>query len=77
MDDTYGIENWDEHCIVCHKATDHGGGMCHIKVEDAMIALCCPLCIATFNKEPKRYLDQRQSNKANTRKRKNTAPSLL
>ena len=77
MDDICGIEDWDERCIVCHTATDDGAGVCHIKLIDVMTALCCPLCIATFNQEPKRYLDQRQSNKANTRKRKDTAPSLL
>ena len=77
MDDIRVIEDWDERCIVCHTATDHGDGVCHIKVIDVMTALCCPLCIATFNKEPKRYLVRRQIHKANTRKRKDTAPSLL
>lgn len=66
-----------ERCVVCQKATDHGGGMCRIKVEDAMIALCCPLCIEAFNKEPKRYLVLRQLNKANTPKRKDTPTSFL
>ena len=77
MDDTYGIENWDERCIVCHKATDHGGGMCHLKVEDVMIALCCPLCIEAFNKEPQRYLVLRQLNVANKPKRKDAPTSFL
>ena len=49
-------ENWDQHCIVCQKSVDHGGGMAHFKVEGEMVALCCPLCIETFNKDPKRYL---------------------
>ena len=30
--------------------------MCHIKVDARMIALCCPLCIETFNKSPMHYL---------------------
>lgn len=77
MDDTYGIENWDERCIVCHEATDHGGGVTNIKVIDGMTALCCPLCIETFNQEPSRYLELRHLNKANTPKREDTAPSLL
>lgn len=55
-----GEENWDQHCIVCDKSVDHGGGMAHFKVEGEMIALCCPLCIETFNKEPKRYLSLRK-----------------
>ena len=56
MNDTDEIENWDLHCIVCQKSVDHGGGMAHFKVEGEMVALCCPLCIETFNKDPKHYL---------------------
>lgn len=48
--------------------------MCHIKVEDAMIALWCPLCIETFNKDPKRYLVLRQLNKVNTPKQRSDPP---
>lgn len=70
MDDIYDLENWEERCIVRQKTTDHGGGMCHIKVEDAMIALCSPLCIETFNKELKRYLVLRRLNKLNTQKQR-------
>lgn len=60
MTDPYEIENWDHHCIVCHKSVDEGGGMAHFKVEDRMVALCCPLCIETFNKNPKHYLTLRR-----------------
>lgn len=77
MDDTCAIEDWDERCLVCEKTTDHGGGVSHIKVIDGMTAVCCPLCIETFNQEPSRYLELRHLNKANTPKREDTAPSLL
>lgn len=50
---------WDAVCAVCGKSVDHGGGLSHMKFEDAMIALCCPLCIETFNKDPKPYLRRR------------------
>ena len=53
-------ENWDQHCIVCHKSVDHGGGFAHFKIEGEMVAICCPLCMETFNKEPKRYLTLRK-----------------
>lgn len=66
MDDTIGIKNWDEHCIVCNKSVERGGGICHIKVEERMIALCCPLCIETFNKEPRHYLGLRTANELRT-----------
>ena len=57
------IEDWAKHCLVCGKSVEQGGGMCHIKVEGVMIALCCPLCIETFNADPKRYLRLQAMNK--------------
>ena len=68
------IENWDHYCIVCQKSVDHGGGICHIKAGDRMIALCCPLCIETFNKNPKHYLVLRQFR--GTEPKADIAPSL-
>ena len=59
MNETDGSEDWDVHCIVCQKSVDHGGGMAHFNVEGEMVALCCPLCIETFNKNPKHYLSLR------------------
>ena len=55
------ITNWDHLCIVCSKTVDHGGGLAHIKAGARMIALCCPLCIETFNKDPMHYLRIRQA----------------
>jgi hypothetical protein len=34
-----------------------------------MIALCCPLCIETFNKDPMHYLHLRQAHEASTQVR--------
>ena len=60
MDDSLGVENWDTHCLVCGKSVDQGGGMAHFNVEGRMIALCCPLCIETFEKNPQHYLSLRK-----------------
>lgn len=60
------ITNWDHLCIVCGKSVDEGGGMCHVKAGARMIALCCPLCIETFNKDPVRYLKLRQMHELST-----------
>ena len=60
------IENWDHLCIVCGKSVDHGGGLAHIKAGARMIALCCPLCIETFNKDPKHYLSLRFAHEIST-----------
>ena len=40
--------------------------MCHIKAGARMIALCCPLCIETFNKDPLHYLRMRQAHEINS-----------
>ena len=60
MDEFLGVENWDLVCIVCGKSVEGGGGMCHFKVEEHMVALCCPLCIETFNKDPMHYVRLRK-----------------
>jgi len=49
-------ENWDTCCTVCGKSVEQGGGFCHINIENRMVALCCPLCMDTFQKDPKHYL---------------------
>ena len=63
------ITNWDHYCIVCGKSVDEGGGMCHIKVSARMVALCCPLCIETFNKDPMHYLKMRKAHELSTQAR--------
>lgn len=55
------ITNCDHLCIVSGKSVDEGGGLCHIKAGARMIALCCLLCIETFNKDPMHYLRLRQA----------------
>ena len=60
------IENWDHLCIVCGKSVDQGGGLAHIKAGVRMIALRCPLCTQTFNKDPKHYLSLRFAHEFST-----------
>ena len=60
------VKKWDDLCIVCGKSVDHGGGLAHIKAGARMIALCCPLCIETFNKDPKRFLSLRFAHEIST-----------
>ena len=43
--------------------------MCHIKAGARMIALCCPLCIETFNKDPLHYLHLRAAHEISTEAR--------
>jgi predicted nucleic acid-binding Zn ribbon protein len=49
-------EGFDKVCIVCGKGVEHGEGFCRLKVEEYFIALCCPLCMEVYEKDPQRYL---------------------
>jgi hypothetical protein len=69
------IKNWDHLCIVCSKSVDQGGGLAHIKAGARMIALCCPLCIETFNKDPMHYLKLRNARELSTDFRNQTGGS--
>ena len=46
---------WDSRCIVCDKSVTQGGGYSHFKFGNRMIALFCPLCWKTFEKDPQHY----------------------
>jgi predicted nucleic acid-binding Zn ribbon protein len=48
-------QDLDKECLVCGKGVEHGKGFCRLKVEN-MIALCCPLCMEVYQKNPQRYL---------------------
>jgi len=52
--------DWEKHCVVCGKSVLEGEGYCHMRVEGEMVAICCPLCFETFEKDPKRYLTLRR-----------------
>lgn len=45
-----------ESCIVCEKPVRYGTGFAHLKHGDAMVTLCCPLCMATFQKNPSPFV---------------------
>jgi hypothetical protein len=51
--------SWDGQCAVCGKSVGHNEGFNHLKIENTMIALCCPLCFETFEKDPAKYLGRR------------------
>jgi YHS domain-containing protein len=52
--------DWQQHCIVCGKSVLEHEGFCHLRVEGQMVAICCPLCFETFEKNPKHYLSLRR-----------------
>jgi hypothetical protein len=49
-------QNYDKECLVCGKGVEHGEGFARLKVDDYFIALCCPLCMEIYQKNPQRFL---------------------
>jgi hypothetical protein len=49
-------QDFDKECLVCGKGVEHEEEFCRLKVGEIMIALCCPLCMEVYQKDPQRYL---------------------
>ena len=56
LEDTIGSLNEVPSCVVCGKNVTHGGGFSRINHKGTMVNLCCPLCLETFQKDPKPHL---------------------
>ncbi|MEO8338703.1 MAG: hypothetical protein ABI604_03175 [Nitrospirota bacterium] len=48
-------EAYDKACLVCGKTIGHNGGFCRLNIGGHMVALCCPLCMATYEQNPTRF----------------------
>ena len=57
-EDEYQIENivYDRVCVVCGKSLHVEEASVHLKVEDQMIAICCPACYEIYQKKPNYFL---------------------
>lgn len=55
IEDTIGSQNEVPSCAVCGKNVTHGGGFSRINHNGVMVNLCCPLCLETFQNNPKPY----------------------
>ncbi len=61
LEDTLQQGNENDICIVCEKPVRYGTGFAHIKHNDKMVTLCCPLCMEAFRKSPSPYLIRQQA----------------
>ena len=55
-EDTDCTGNGVEACAVCEMNVGHGGGSAKVRCEERMVSLCCPLCLETFQRDPKPYV---------------------
>lgn len=56
IEDTIGYRNRVPACVVCGKNLEKGGGFARIKRGNAMLELCSPLCLETFQNGPEPFL---------------------
>ena len=50
---------YDAQCIVCLKEVRDGDAICHFPLEKRWLTICCPLCMAAFEADPKSYLGRK------------------
>lgn len=55
MSDPITSESSEDYCVVCGKPARGISGYSRLLHEDRMYALCCPLCMETFQKKPDYY----------------------
>jgi hypothetical protein len=72
VEDTIGYQTEVAACVVCGKNVQGGGGFCRIKHGERMVALCCPLCLETFQNDPQPYVGRLEKNLAYSELRKLT-----
>ncbi|HYG23719.1 MAG TPA: hypothetical protein VEH04_13125 [Verrucomicrobiae bacterium] len=56
IEDTIGYMNAVPACVVCGKNLEGGGGFAKLKRGNAMLELCSPLCLETFQNGPEPFL---------------------
>ena len=56
IEDSIGYKNEAPSCVVCGKNVSGGGGFARIKHQGIMVNLCCPGCMATFEKDPSPHM---------------------
>lgn len=64
MNDPFTFDTTDETCVVCGQPVGRGRCFSHILYRERMMALCCPLCLETFQKNPEYYDIIREAAKA-------------
>jgi hypothetical protein len=60
IEDTIGYSNAVAVCVVCGKNVQNGGGFARLKRGTMLLELCCPLCLETFQTNPRPYVQRLQ-----------------
>lgn len=57
-EDTIGYRDEGETCIVCGKGLKPREALATMHQGGSKLPLCCPLCLETYQKDPKPYLER-------------------
>ena len=55
------LDNGEEACAVCGKSVTGSRGYIRVGYDGAMVALCCPLCLETFQSDPRHYVGREKT----------------
>jgi hypothetical protein len=56
--DTLGYSDEGQSCAVCGKALRPGEALATMHVAGHKLPICCPLCLETYQADPKQYLER-------------------
>lgn len=58
IEDTIGYQNDGKACVVCGKGLKPGEALATLHEGDSKLPICCPLCLETYQKNPKPFLER-------------------
>lgn len=64
MNDPFSFDTSDDTCVVCGQPVSSSRCYSRILYRERKVALCCPLCLETFQKNPEFYDIAREAAKA-------------
>lgn len=58
IEDTIGYRDQGETCVVCGKGLRPGEALATMHQDGSKLPICCPLCLETYQKDPKPCLER-------------------
>jgi len=58
IEDTIGYQSDETICVVCGKGLKPGEALATMHEKGSKLPICCPLCLESYQKNPKFYLER-------------------